>query len=195
MHQVRHILAVSLLLTTPSVLLFWLLIHPFVRFWRKLGSGWTFSLLCTISAGLMAGLFLTRKSLLAVEFGTNYLSVSLGLLCLTAAMLIFRKLRKQLTIRTMIGLPELAPDRHPGRLMTEGIYARIRHPRYVEIALSLLGFTFIANYLATYIFFALFLPGLYLVVILEEQELLERFGENYRDYCSRVPRFIPKFRL
>jgi hypothetical protein len=35
----------------------------------------------------------------------------------------------------------------------------------------------------------------YLVVVQEEQVLAERYGDAYRDYRARVPRFIPKLSL
>ena len=35
-------------------------------------------------------------------------------------------------------------------------------------------------------------PTLYLIVLLEERELRDRFGEEYEAYCRRVPRFVPK---
>ena len=37
-------------------------------------------------------------------------------------------------------------------------------------------------------------PILHLVVLLEERELLERFGDAYRDYAGRVPRYVPRLR-
>jgi protein-S-isoprenylcysteine O-methyltransferase Ste14 len=142
----------------------------------------------------MVGLFLVRKPVLAVEFGTRYPLIVLGVTCLAAATTIFLKLKKHLTLRIQVGLPELSPDQSPGKLLTEGIYARMRHPRYVELVLALLGYALITNYLATYALFALCLPGFYLVVLLEERELRERFGEEYEEYCRRVPRFVPRFR-
>jgi protein-S-isoprenylcysteine O-methyltransferase Ste14 len=35
------------------------------------------------------------------------------------------------------------------------------------------------------------IPGLHAIVLLEERELVERFGQEYRDYALRVPRYIP----
>ena len=40
--------------------------------------------------------------------------------------------------------------------------------------------------------FALFYPG---VVAREETRLLQIFGERYREYCARVPRWIPNWSL
>jgi len=37
----------------------------------------------------------------------------------------------------------------------------------------------------------LFLPATYWTAVLEERHLAGLFGENYRDYCRRVPRLLP----
>ncbi|HWP00391.1 MAG TPA: isoprenylcysteine carboxylmethyltransferase family protein [Methylococcus sp.] len=91
-------------------------------------------------------------------------------------------------------MPELAPARYPQRLLTEGPYARIRHPRYVQFMLALLGYALIANYLTVYAVVLVWLAGLYGIVVLEEKELRARFGEEYIEYARRVPRFIPRIR-
>jgi protein-S-isoprenylcysteine O-methyltransferase Ste14 len=48
------------------------------------------------------------------------------------------------------------------------------------------------NYLALYVALPLSLAALYLIVILEEKELRNRFGSQYEKYCHSVPRFIPR---
>jgi protein-S-isoprenylcysteine O-methyltransferase Ste14 len=35
---------------------------------------------------------------------------------------------------------------------------------------------------------------IHLVVILEERELVDRFGDAYRKYAARVPRYFPRRR-
>jgi len=67
----------------------------------------------------------------------------------------------------------------------------MRHPRYVEIFVALLGCALIANYLAAYLLVLLVAAELFLVVLLEEKELRERFGDEYQTYARRVPRFLP----
>src|SRR5439155_14538831 len=98
--------------------------------------------------------------------------------------------RKYLTLQIQVGVPELTGSRE-GVLLTEGIYSRIRHPRYVETILWILGYAFFTNYLAIYVAFLLMLPILHVVVLLEEKEFKKRFGAAYEAYCRHVPRYIP----
>jgi len=95
-----------------------------------------------------------------------------------------------MSLLTILGLPELAPDQRPQRLITTGVYAIIRHPRYVQLYLGFLGSALIANYLVLYLVVALWLPGIYVIVRLEEKELRDRFGLAYDEYSRRVPRFL-----
>jgi protein-S-isoprenylcysteine O-methyltransferase Ste14 len=99
-----------------------------------------------------------------------------------------------MTIQFLLGLPEIAPDRHPRTLITAGLYRRVRHPHYIQFLIALVGYSLIANYLALYIVTALWLPAIYTIVLLEERELRQHFGEIYDAYCRDVPRFIPKMR-
>ncbi|MGH8065031.1 MAG: methyltransferase family protein [Candidatus Entotheonellia bacterium] len=194
MSTVRYGLALIIVIVMPPALLFWVLIHPFVRCWRTVGPAWAYGLLGGLIALVIVGLFLLRRPLLAVEFGTNYPLLVGGMLCLAAAGWLRLRLHRHMGSSVLMGLPELAPERHPTRLVTEGLYARMRHPRYVQVSLALLGYALIANYLALYLVFALWLPALSLIVRLEECELRERFGPAYEEYCRRVPRFAPCWR-
>jgi len=58
--------------------------------------------------------------------------------------------------------------------------------------LGLASVALFTNYLAVYVVLAAYLPLIYLVVVLEERELGERFGEEYERYCLAVPRFVPR---
>jgi protein-S-isoprenylcysteine O-methyltransferase Ste14 len=101
-------------------------------------------------------------------------------------------IQKKLTMKVLLGLPEVAPDRFPRELVTDGLCARMRHPRYVQFLIALAGYALIANYLAAYLIVALWVPAVYIIVLLEEKELRDHFGQDYIEYCRRVPRFVPK---
>ena len=84
--------------------------------------------------------------------------------------------------------------RKEATLVTNGSYCYVRNPIYLWsfvfiVALSLVA----ANWL-------LVVPGLLMVTLLyaqvgkEEQMLIDKFGDEYREYMKRTPQFIPKFR-
>ncbi len=193
MDSLRYLIAVILIVAIPAAIVYWLLIHPLVRLWRRLGIGRSYAVICTAIAGVMVGMFQAQDRLLAKDWGTRFPLVFLGLICLAFAGWLLKTLRKKLPTRVLIGMPELTPDRTAAAPITDGIYARIRHPRYVQMTLALLGYALIANYPTAYGAFLLWCAGIYAVVLLEERELRARFGKAYREYCRRVPRFVPRF--
>ena len=79
-------------------------------------------------------------------------------------------------------------------MLKEGIYARVRHPRYVAVIIGIAAVALFVNYLGIYVFTVLAVPALWLVVILEERELAERYGREYEQYQREVPMFIPRLR-
>jgi protein-S-isoprenylcysteine O-methyltransferase Ste14 len=77
------------------------------------------------------------------------------------------------------------------RLVTDGLYRRIRHPLYLGEATRNLGFTLILS--SGYGFTLVLLGSLFLLVRIrrEERMMLEVFGDEYRDYMARTWRLIP----
>ncbi len=192
MDSVRYYLALMLVVFTPPAILFWFSIHPLIRFWRRVGPRLTLAIHYALLLLMAGGLFLVRKPLLTVEFGTSPLLIALAVPIFVLAVVLRFKFGKHLRARILKGLPELAPEKYGSRLLNEGIYSRIRHPRYVQVLLALLAYAMVANYLATYILLALSTIWILLLVPIEEKELRDRFGAEYEAYCARVPRFIPR---
>lgn len=78
------------------------------------------------------------------------------------------------------------------RLATTGLYARMRHPQYVAFVLILLGFLLQWPTLLTLAMFPV-LVGMYAWLSRREEADMERmFGEEYRRYAARTPRFWPR---
>jgi len=77
------------------------------------------------------------------------------------------------------------------RLVTDGLYRRIRHPLYLGEATRNLGFTLILS--SGYGFALVLLGSLFLLVRVrrEERMMLEKFEDEYRDYMARTWRLIP----
>lgn len=189
----RYVFAVLLLVGLPPGLLFWFWIHPFPNFWRRLGPVKSYVISSAAMLGMMIGLYVLRDRMLVTEYGTHVGLMVPGFLCLAVAAWIAVRRRKLLTFRILAGVPEISADR--GALLKEGPYAIIRHPRYVEVLVGMLGYALISNYLAAYVVVAASVPVVWLIVVLEERELAERFGEEYQQYRERVPMFVPRWRF
>ncbi len=193
MNTVRYILGVLLVVTVPPAVFVWFAIHPFVRFWRRLGPGRTYAILAVPWIASMWLLFRARRVLLATDFGTRWPLVAAGVVLFAGVVTLGLSRRRHLTTRILSGIPELR-EGDPGRLLTEGIYAKIRHPRYMEVMLGVLAYALVANYLGGYAVVVVTAVAMVPLVVLEERELRDRFGSAYDEYSRRVPRFIPRWR-
>jgi protein-S-isoprenylcysteine O-methyltransferase Ste14 len=82
-----------------------------------------------------------------------------------------------------------------GRLVDSSIYSVLRHPAYAGVVRIGLAFGLWRG-TGFSIFFGLFMPiGLTLWLrLVEEPELIERFGESYAEYRRKVPAFWPRLR-
>ena len=192
MDKWRYFFAVLLVISLPPALFMWLYIHPFVAFWRKLGPAVSLTIAISQILGGMVALFLIRDRLVGSDLGTHAIPVIFAALLAIAAFALAMARKKHLTMRILSGVPELQSDGKGGALLCEGVYSRIRHPRYVEIVLGTLAYALFANYVGAYVVALFTIPVLHLIVVLEERELIDRFGDEYRDYAERVPRYVPR---
>ncbi len=79
-----------------------------------------------------------------------------------------------------------------GPLVTAGPFGLVRNPLYIGNILLWVGFAVTARlvWMAPVVFVLLALEY-HAIVKWEEQLLLERRGDEYRQYCAQVPRWIP----
>jgi protein-S-isoprenylcysteine O-methyltransferase Ste14 len=190
----RYVMGALLVISMPPSIAYWFIVHPFIAFWRRVGMKPTFWFLGLFLAAGMVAMFPVHKTLLGRDLGTSLPLIVLALPLLVVGGIVSRKRRRHLNFRILAGAPELAPDAPGPGLLTEGIYGRVRHPRYVEFTLALAGWSLFCNYVGLYVMTALSLIAIYLIVVMEEKELRERFGQAYVDYSARVPRFVPRMR-
>jgi protein-S-isoprenylcysteine O-methyltransferase Ste14 len=190
--SLRYLVSLCVLLLAPPSLLIWLLIHPLARLWRRIGV--LGSYLCFISLMILLGSATWRMKswLLGMEYGSQLALGILSVICICISVWIASKREKQLGFSAVIGIPELSKPNLPRVLVTRGVYAWVRNPRYIETVLFVLGCAFFANYLAIYLIWLAGLPLVHFVVLLEERELYLTFGDEFLIYCDRVPRYIPK---
>lgn len=111
-----------------------------------------------------------------------------GLFCLVLAIAIDWSVMRTLGLHRIACVGEINNQR--SGLVTSGIYRFARHPRYVEYALISLGLGLVYGY-TFLLWFSLYLfIGFYINTFFEEKELIERFGDEYRKYQKRTPRFF-----
>jgi protein-S-isoprenylcysteine O-methyltransferase Ste14 len=193
MDTFRYILALLFVLFLPPMLLYWPIVHGFIGFWRRVGPVVTYAVVLWGGLGLAAfGLYQVRGLLLQGDLGTNWVLVALGAFCIGAGGWLRVLLHRTFSMAQLMGLPELSKARDTQGLVRAGLYARVRHPRYLQYLLALLGYALVANYPAVYLIWLLWLPGVYVTVLFEERELRQRFGPEYEEYCREVPRFLPR---
>ena len=187
----RYWLALILVVSFPPAFLYWFVIHPFADFWRQLGPLKTHLIVGPAMILVGVGIYGFEAPLMRVDFGFVPAFAVLAVLSYAFAGILELLCRRYLKLRILVGVPELSDDPSAGSLLTEGIYGRIRHPRYVSVFFGGLAVALFANYLATWVLQILLIPIIYLLAIIEERELLDRFGEDYERYMERVPRFVP----
>ncbi|MEW5941664.1 MAG: isoprenylcysteine carboxylmethyltransferase family protein [Chloroflexota bacterium] len=79
------------------------------------------------------------------------------------------------------------------QLVTSGPFAIVRHPMYAGLILAALG-SLLIYFTWTTVYFACFAPLMFFRARREETALLQEFGEEWKDYCKRVPSFVPRLR-
>jgi protein-S-isoprenylcysteine O-methyltransferase Ste14 len=85
--------------------------------------------------------------------------------------------------------------RAKGELVVTGLYSALRHPQYLGLILIIIAFLIQWPTLLT-LLLAPFLTARYLrLARMEDDELQEKFGENFERYKERVPGFVPLLRI
>jgi len=84
-----------------------------------------------------------------------------------------------------------------GGVNTTGIYRYSRNPMYVASFFFLLGLCLMSWSTSVWsvvllIFFIVSIPFYHWTILLEETFLEHKYGDSYREYMNRVPRYIGK---
>ena len=77
-------------------------------------------------------------------------------------------------------------------LATAGIYARMRHPQYVGFVMIMLGFLLQWPTLITLVMFPILVVMYARLARREEADMEREFGDPWREYVRRTPRFVTR---
>jgi len=84
---------------------------------------------------------------------------------------------------------------HASRLVNKGVYGISRNPMYVGNMLIATGIVMVSGAPLAYFAVLPFFLFVYQAIVAAEEEFLRaKFGQEYREYCARVPRFLPSLR-
>jgi protein-S-isoprenylcysteine O-methyltransferase Ste14 len=111
-----------------------------------------------------------------------------GVACFAIGLWVFQRSHADLGTNWSITLEV----REQHRLITEGVYHRIRHPMYSGLLLYSIGqMLVIPNWVAGPSYLVAFGVLFALRVRAEERMMLEQFGDDYAEYMARTQRLVP----
>lgn len=169
---------------------YWLILHPFNKFWRRRvrAAFWFAGLTAWISGGVLLWVF--RHSLLT-PVRPPWIAIAAGFALIGVEIYLFLRVERELGSRRLVGHAELTGT---GEMHTGGLYARVRHPRYTGMFCAVAGAALLCGTRVLWIVAAIWWPFALFAIRMEEKEMAARFGPAYADYRKRVPAFLP-FRL
>jgi len=89
---------------------------------------------------------------------------------------------------------KVAETHRPEKVVTSGIYSKVRHPQYFGAILAHLGISFLLSAFYSLLSTPLVILIIYLLLWKEEKELLREFGKDYELYKKSVPMILPRIR-
>ncbi len=180
----------------PAAPLFLIELHFAANLWRRIGL-LTYLIFTAEWLPIGIALYLVRFRLLSLEVVLSTPFLVFGVCLIAAALALHTWTAKLIGLKATIGFTELKPYEQPKNqaLITSGPFSVVRHPSYWAHTAILTGFFFITGVVAIGIITLIDLTITYFVTTtLEDRELVDRFGNQYKEYQKRVPKFFPRIK-
>ncbi len=116
---------------------------------------------------------------------TRWLGVGIGILCVLGIYWLFSSIGSNIS--------PTSATRQEHKLVTHGIYRWVRHPLYTIGSSMFVAFGMMADNWWIAALGVLAFIAMAIRTPKEEANLIEKFGDEYREYMKRTGRFIPKF--
>ena len=142
----------------------------------------------TLGLGVVPAIYVATGFPSLADYPAQLWAVLVGTITYAAGLWLFRRSHKDLGKNWSITLE--IRDQH--RLVSNGVYQRVRHPMYSAFWLMAVGQAFLlSNWVAGLAGLLGFAMLFFLRVDKEEQMMLQNFGDEYRAYMQRTKRIIP----
>jgi len=115
----------------------------------------------------------------------RWLGVGMGILCILGIYWLFSSIGS--------GITPTSATRTEHRLVTRGPYRWVRHPLYTIGSSMFIAFGMMADNWFIALLGVLAFIGMAARTPKEEDNLISKFGDEYREYMKRTGRFFPKF--
>ena len=113
------------------------------------------------------------------QFDSNIIYIYIGILLIVVGLVIWVLARKDMGKITVKIIPT--------KLVTTGIYSKIRHPLYLGVKLVFLGLALLLRSIIGIVLVVVVLIPLHIYrAKKEEQELIKKFGKKYLDYKKKT---------
>jgi protein-S-isoprenylcysteine O-methyltransferase Ste14 len=142
--------------------------------------GWLGAFLYLINPVWMAWAQLPLPSLV------RWMGAAIMAVCIPLIYWIFSSLGKNVTPTVV--------TRRAHTLVVHGPYHWVRHPLYIVGSLAFIGFSMLAANWFVFTMLAFAVAVLIMRTPIEEQHLIDRFGDDYRQYMARTGRYLPRFK-
>jgi protein-S-isoprenylcysteine O-methyltransferase Ste14 len=123
-------------------------------------------------------------SKIGLSESVRWLGVGLGILCVFGIYWLFSSIGS--------GITPTSATRKEHKLVTNGIYRYIRHPLYTIGSSLFIAFGMMADNWFIALLGVLAFIGMAIRTPKEEANLIEKFGDEYREYMKHTGRFLPK---
>lgn len=167
--------------------LYWFVLHPLMGFWRRHPGPSYFIGLLLSWPPVTVCIIAFRHELFASGW-PPWWRIVLGIALVLFEVGLFARLTRDLGAARLVGKTELSGG---GAIVRHGIYAQLRHPRYLGSWLAILGAGVLAGTGVLWIVAAAWTALMLLAILLEEREMRERFGPEFQEYAREVARFFP----
>jgi protein-S-isoprenylcysteine O-methyltransferase Ste14 len=122
----------------------------------------------------------------------NRMSWIPALLLLSTGGFLYVRARRGFSPMQLSGQHEIETEQHRQQLVVGGIRRKVRHPIYLGHLCEMLGWSVGTGMAALFGLTAFAVITGAIMIRMEDAELEERFGEQFRSYRRETPAFVPR---
>ena len=112
----------------------------------------------------------------------------LGYMIATFGTILSVRSSKQIRLKEFLGLKS---DPKNQKLITSGLYGKMRHPLYLGLLMIFLGYVLVSAQYTALVHFICLVVYLPFGIYFEEKNLIDQYGDAYLNYQKNVPMLFP----